>query len=142
MRECRAKYFNGKVYVWTEGWFHLWAPKFEEYETGPGNYMVALVEERGGQIRCCEIDSVKFTDTTEPQIDMASEDREKPVNSQGQRAIDTIDAIASRIKQGFSDYEKVVCIQMLLESYYEKKGNVIVDDNGDVVLTTITNEIK
>jgi hypothetical protein len=73
------------------------------------------------ELRCCEIDSVKFTDTTKPQIDMASEDREKPVNSQGQRAIDTIDAIASRIKQGFTDYEKVVCIQMLLESYREEK---------------------
>ncbi|AZF89987.1 hypothetical protein [Methanosarcina virus MetMV] len=65
---------------------------------------------------------------------MASEDRDKPVNSQEQRAIDMINDFASLIKQGFTDYEKVVCIQRLLKSYYEIKGNVIVDDYEKTIM--------
>jgi len=66
MRKCIAKYLNEGSWVWIEGWFHTWAPWYDEYENGPGNYMEALVEENNGQMRRCYVDSVKFTDTTEP----------------------------------------------------------------------------
>jgi hypothetical protein len=60
MRRCKAKYWDGKSWIWTVGWFHMWAQFFEEFASGPGNYVAALVEEEDGQIRRCDADSVKF----------------------------------------------------------------------------------
>jgi hypothetical protein len=65
---------------------------------------------------------------------MTKENKMSKLNSQEQRAIDMINDFASLIKQGFTDYEKVVCIQRLLKSYYEIKGNVIVDDYEKTIM--------
>jgi len=42
------------------GAFHMWAAKYEEFESGPGNYTMALIEDENGQIRECWPDTVKF----------------------------------------------------------------------------------
>ena len=42
------------------GLFHQWAAKFEEYESGPGNFTVALVETESGEIVEVLPPNVKF----------------------------------------------------------------------------------
>lgn len=45
---------DGK-YSWQEDWgigyFHAWGVCYEEFETGPGNYSVAIVEMEDGSVR-------------------------------------------------------------------------------------------
>jgi len=62
LRLCRAEYWdNGKRHE-TRGWFHQWAVDYEEFETGPGNFTTALVEDKFGHVRHCIADSVVFLD--------------------------------------------------------------------------------
>ena len=62
MRLAHAEYWSTeeKRRVETVGKFHQWAPKYDECQSGPGNYTVALVEEATGQIRECFPDTVRF----------------------------------------------------------------------------------
>ena len=62
MRPCKATYYDKGEKVDIEGRFHRWATNYEEFESGPGLYPVALVEEPSGQIRECIANSVKFED--------------------------------------------------------------------------------
>ena len=64
LRQCKAEYWeNGKRNSMT-GWFHRWGAGYEEFETGPGNFTTAIVEDDHGKIRHCIADSVVFLDRT------------------------------------------------------------------------------
>ena len=45
-----------------EGKFHEWGSKFEEFDTGPGNYTVGIIELQSGQIVETEPSAIKFVD--------------------------------------------------------------------------------
>lgn len=44
--------------------FHQWSAEYEEFETGPGNYSVAIVELEDGSVRTPPAHWIKFE---EPQ---------------------------------------------------------------------------
>ncbi len=50
-------------YVPTEhGWFHGWGVNYEEFENGPGNYSVAIVEFADGKVETFVPAHIRFTD--------------------------------------------------------------------------------
>jgi hypothetical protein len=53
----------------TEGLFHQWAPKYDEYENSAGNYTVALVELQDGTIEEVLPFNLKFEDKIIPDFD-------------------------------------------------------------------------
>lgn len=67
MRKCKGRYSvyeNGK---WEErefemGYFHQWGADYEEFESGPGNYSVAIVELPGGKIVTPVAQNIEFID--------------------------------------------------------------------------------
>lgn len=44
------------------GLFHEWGVEYEEFDTGPGNYSVAIVELPDGQVKTYPAHRVKFTE--------------------------------------------------------------------------------
>lgn len=62
MRPCKATYYDKGDMIDIEGRFHRWATTYEEFESGPGLYPIALIEEPDGQMRECIATSVKFID--------------------------------------------------------------------------------
>lgn len=44
------------------GLFHGWGVEYEEFDTGPGNYSVAIVELPDGQVKTYPAYRVKFTE--------------------------------------------------------------------------------
>ena len=61
-RPCQAKRYNGKEFEDVTGRFHGFFPDYEEFETGPGNFTVALVEKDDGTVVACIPDTVRFLD--------------------------------------------------------------------------------
>lgn len=67
MRKCKGKaniYENGK---WNKlefslGYFHSWGVNYEEFESGAGNYSVAIVELEDGRIILPSADDIIFLD--------------------------------------------------------------------------------
>ena len=45
-----------------EGKFHQWGTDFEEFDTGPGNYTVAIIELSDGNIETFTPDMIRFKD--------------------------------------------------------------------------------
>ena len=41
-------------------WFHQWGVDYEEFETGPGNFSVAIVEFADGTVKTVPAESVNF----------------------------------------------------------------------------------
>ena len=60
LRKVKAIAWIDQKNVWIEGSFHGWFQNYEEFESGPGNYPVAIVEEPSGKIRLCHAESVTF----------------------------------------------------------------------------------
>ncbi len=52
MRKCKCAFWDRdtKSEIKTEGLFHCWGTDFVEFESGPGNYTIAIVELPGGRI--------------------------------------------------------------------------------------------
>lgn len=57
LRECEFYKWikpTGKNWHWeikpTKAYFHCWAVQYEEFETGPGNFAVGIVEDEQGQV--------------------------------------------------------------------------------------------
>lgn len=66
MRKCRGKYYKqGKYHTFFEGYFHRWGCNYEEFETGPGNYSVAIVELPDGEVVMPVADDIWFLDKPE-----------------------------------------------------------------------------
>lgn len=63
LRLCRGVKTVGRVEV--IGRFHGWFPDYDEFENGPGNTTVALIEEKDGTISMCYPGTVQFLDRTE-----------------------------------------------------------------------------
>lgn len=40
--------------------FHAWGVDYEEFETGPANYSVAIVEMPDGEVRTLPVNMIKF----------------------------------------------------------------------------------
>lgn len=51
----------------SKGWFHQWAAIYEEFEAGPGNYTVALIEDTDGYIHEVQPTNFKFNGQPAPQ---------------------------------------------------------------------------
>lgn len=63
MRKCKGKYYKrGKFYDFEIGYFHQWGYNYEEFETGPGNFSVAIVELPDGKIIMPMADDIQFLD--------------------------------------------------------------------------------
>lgn len=51
MRKCKGFYYkDGSRIPFEQGLFHQWGCTYEEFEAGPGNYSVAIVELPDGTI--------------------------------------------------------------------------------------------
>lgn len=48
-----------------EGIFHQWGSAYEEFETGPGNYTVAIVELPDGKVVTPYVEDIQFIDREE-----------------------------------------------------------------------------
>jgi len=64
MRPVKARVWDIKAKEWKEviGVFHQWGNSFDEYEAGPGNFTVAIVELPDGIIITPLANEVKFID--------------------------------------------------------------------------------
>ena len=45
-----------------EGAFHQWGCQFEEFEAGPGNVTMAIVEYDDGEVKFIGVEDIKFLD--------------------------------------------------------------------------------
>ena len=52
MRKVKVKDYNNDIkgFVIVEGVFHQWGYGYDEYEAGPGNYSIAIVELPDGRV--------------------------------------------------------------------------------------------
>lgn len=62
LRPCRAARYEAREKIEVFGLFHRWSSQYEEFENGPGNFTVALVEAEDGKVYECMADSVQFLD--------------------------------------------------------------------------------
>lgn len=63
VRRCSGYYFkNGSHHDFKLGYFHQWGCDFEEFESGTGNYSVAIVELPNGEIVTPLPNNIKFID--------------------------------------------------------------------------------
>lgn len=50
-RSCKGKYYDeGGYSLFNKGIFHHWGTSYEEFESGPASYTVAIVELQNGKI--------------------------------------------------------------------------------------------
>lgn len=69
MRKCKGSYavYNEKTHryemeVFEKGVFHQWGCSYEEFETGIGNFTVAVVELPDGKVIMPAADRIQFID--------------------------------------------------------------------------------
>lgn len=63
MRKCKGRYYkNGTFIEFDLGYFHKWGCNYEEFESGAGNYSVALVELPSGEVVMPMPDDIQFLD--------------------------------------------------------------------------------
>ena len=66
MRKCKGTQLINKDGQWVnekfEGLFHEWGTDYEEFESGPGNYSVAIVELPDGRIITPRPNDIQFLD--------------------------------------------------------------------------------
>lgn len=54
---------DGQYHEPYSGWFHEWGVNFVEFESGPGNYSVALVEKLDGSIDAVFPHMIRFDES-------------------------------------------------------------------------------
>jgi len=63
VRELRRDADNTiRAKVVGHGYFHRWGEEYEEFEAGPGNSTVAIVELDGGDVRTVTPSMIRFLD--------------------------------------------------------------------------------
>ena len=67
LRRCKGKtnvYQDGKWHTeeFELGYFHQWGINYEEFENGPGNYSVAIIELPDGRVVTPIADDIVFLD--------------------------------------------------------------------------------
>ncbi len=55
--------YETKQKVVCKGLFHQWGVNYEEFETGPGNYTVAIVELLDGKVKEVTPDLIQFVES-------------------------------------------------------------------------------
>lgn len=66
MRKCKGRYYKkGQYHYFETGYFHQWGCNYEEFETGPGNCSVAIVELPSGEIIMPLADDIQFLERVE-----------------------------------------------------------------------------
>lgn len=72
MRTCKGRYWtsgsNGHYEEFENGIFHQWGSNYEEFESGAGNYSVAIVELPDGKVIMTNADDIQFTGILEDKI--------------------------------------------------------------------------
>ena len=62
LRPCKAATWVKSVKKEVTGRFHKWASDYQEFDSGPGNFTVALIETDDGKIVACAAETVQFLD--------------------------------------------------------------------------------
>lgn len=63
MRKCKGRYYkNGTYHDFESGYFHEWGCNYEEFESGAGNFSVAIVELPNGEVVMPMPDDIQFID--------------------------------------------------------------------------------
>lgn len=66
LRRCKCKINVYENNAWKtvehEGWFHQWGMSYEEFDNGPGNYSIAIVELDNGHVILPMADDIIFLD--------------------------------------------------------------------------------
>lgn len=70
LRKCKGKYGFWEKNKWTYedfelGYFHYFGCDYEEFETGAGNYSVAIIELPDGKVVKVNPNDLQFLDTKE-----------------------------------------------------------------------------
>lgn len=66
LRRCNGQYYkNGSFHDFKIGYFHQWGCTFEEFESGTGNYSIAIVELPSGEIVTPFPTDIEFIDEIE-----------------------------------------------------------------------------
>ncbi|MPM68869.1 hypothetical protein SDC9_115804 [bioreactor metagenome] len=60
MRKCKANIYKNREKTTVFGLFHCWGSEFEEFENGPGNYTVAIIEMSDGTIKTAGPSELQF----------------------------------------------------------------------------------
>ncbi|MED7670218.1 hypothetical protein GXB78_23720 [Pseudomonas moraviensis subsp. stanleyae] len=63
-----------------EGRFHGWGVEYEEFENGPGNYSVAIVEMADGKIQTLMPWAIRFLDSEKAQSDALDHSLRHPIS--------------------------------------------------------------
>lgn len=69
MRKCVASVYQNGAWVHVTGLFHQWGSGFEEFESGPANYTVAIIELDNGSVVTTSPDKVIFLDKSRSDED-------------------------------------------------------------------------
>ncbi len=68
-RTCKGRYFkDGEWHNFENGLFHQWGNDFIEFETGPCNYTLAIVELEDGKVITTGPENIQFTGILEAEI--------------------------------------------------------------------------
>lgn len=65
MRKVIARIYDRDSKAWVSGvpgFFHQWGNAYEEFQSGPGNFTMAIIELPGGRIITALPEDVKFQD--------------------------------------------------------------------------------
>lgn len=68
-RTCKGRYLKDREWhTFENGLFHQWGSSFIEFETGPGNYTIAIIELEDGRVITADPDDIQFTGFLEADI--------------------------------------------------------------------------
>lgn len=67
LRPCKALVYDRGEAKEVFGRFHRWGENYEEFETGPGNFSVAIIELDDGRVVSCNAETVQFLDRGQTQ---------------------------------------------------------------------------
>ena len=62
MRTVKAEIYEQGMWIPITGKFHLWGSTYDEFESGPGNQTMAIIELEGGRIVMALPQNVQFID--------------------------------------------------------------------------------
>jgi hypothetical protein len=64
MRKCKFKEWNHETKSYNEdiGWFHQWGSDFKEYESGPSNVTLGIIERDDGRVVAVHLENITFLD--------------------------------------------------------------------------------
>ena len=85
MRKVKFKAYpaiNNSTTFEGEGLFHCWGSSFTEFETGAGNFTIAIVEDKNGNIWNVNSEDLQFLDPPDDETHIQGSNEEVVVNFQ------------------------------------------------------------